>query len=87
MRPAEEQLNFIGLTLADAPQLSDPRYAIEAYDVIVESGKIEARPGRVEIAEAQNDILPPIGGNIFFPVGGTRKMVIVRTDGIFVRSG
>lgn len=78
---------FVGLTLADSPQLNDPRYAVEAWDVIVESGKIEARPGRVEISEAQISISSILGGQVFFPVGSTtRKVVVVRNDGIYVRS-
>lgn len=78
--------SFYGLNLKGSKFLNDANYAIEALDCIIVNGKIEARPGRIEISEAQVVVNPILGGQVYFPVNGERKIILVRKDGIFQRT-
>jgi hypothetical protein len=79
---------FIGLNVNESPYSVGPQYAITADNVIIESGRIESRPGRVELSEDQLTAMGTLGLHNYNPASGAlRSLVIVRPDGIFQRKG
>lgn len=79
---------FLGLNVNDSEYQVPANQAIVADDVIVESGRVETRPGRKELSEDQIDPKPTIGlFNYTPPAGSLRSLIIVRTDGIYQRIG
>lgn len=77
---------FIGLNTVKDPRTLPPEYLTVANDVIVESGSVEARPGRNELAEAQIYTKQIVGIQYYnIPNNGGRSSIIVRPDGIFQR--
>jgi hypothetical protein len=80
--------DFAGLNINESPFSIGPQFAQQADDVIVESGQIEARPGRVELTENQLDPSGTLGLHNYNPPSGSlRSLIIVTPDGIYQRSG
>lgn len=79
---------FIGLDLNNSEYTVPPTHAIVADNVFTESGRVETRPGRLELAEDQGTVKEVIGIHPYAsPEESLRSLVLVRTDGIYVRTG
>lgn len=79
---------FEGLNVADSEYAVPPSQAIQAEDVIIDMGRVQVRPGRVELSEDQLDPRATLGMfNYTPPNGALRSLIIVRPDGIFQRVG
>jgi len=80
--------DFIGLNVNDSEYSVLPNQAIQADNVIIEAGRVEPRPGRLELSEDQ--LAGKASSGLFNytpPTGSLRSLIIVRPDGIFMRVG
>lgn len=79
---------FLGLNVNDSENAVPANQAIVADNVIIESGRVETRPGRRELSEDQFFAKPSLGlFNYTPPTEQLRSIILVRPDGIFQRIG
>lgn len=78
--------NFKGLNLNKAKILLDSKELVEANNVYIDDGQIKLRPGRNELTENQLAITIPLGIADYNDPSSNRKLVLVMSDGIYVRS-
>lgn len=79
---------FRGLNVNASEYAVPATEAIVADNVFTESGRVETRPGRVELAEDQLTPQLSLGISTYTPpTAVVRSIIIVRPDGIYQRIG
>lgn len=79
---------FLGLDVNSSEYSVPANRAIQADNVFTEAGRIEVRPGRLELSEDQLNPMLSIGIANYTPItASVRSVIIVRPDGIFQRVG
>lgn len=86
-RRARQYSGFFGVNLNNTPPLLDSRYLVKANNLWVDGEQLKTRPGRVELTENQAEAKVPLGLSTYNDPSSTRKLVVVMSDGIYMRSG
>lgn len=78
---------FSGLSRRNSPLNLRPDKAVVANNVIITAGRVETRPGRLELTEDQRPDTPCLGLASYTPPGESFKsLIIVKPDGVYRRN-